>query len=79
MNQLTHWMDGSSVYGSDQEEQNALRAKRNGLLKTSRGNMLPINPDQGGECEAELRDAECFLAGGGHDTDFLNYPLYSQH
>ncbi|XP_045133044.1 chorion peroxidase-like [Portunus trituberculatus] len=64
LNQLTHWIDGSNVYGSDENEQRAVRSFRNGLLKTSRGNMLPINPEQqGGECEAELRNAKCFLAG----------------
>lgn len=63
LNQLTHWIDGSTVYGSTEEEQRALRSFQNGMLKTSRGNMLPINPNQGGECEAELRRAECFLAG----------------
>lgn len=63
LNQLTHWIDGSNVYGSDDDEQRAVRSFQGGLLKTSRGNLLPINPDQGGECEAELRNAECFLAG----------------
>ncbi|XP_063859519.1 chorion peroxidase-like [Scylla paramamosain] len=63
LNQLTHWIDGSNVYGSDDEEQRAVRSFQGGLLRTSRGNLLPINPSQGGECEAELRGAECFLAG----------------
>lgn len=63
LNQLTHWIDGSNVYGSDDDEQRAVRSFQGGLLKTSRGNLLPINPDQGGECEAELRNAKCFLAG----------------
>lgn len=29
--------------------------------------MLPINPNQGGECEAEERGAQCFAAGEGMD------------
>ncbi|KAG0707416.1 Chorion peroxidase [Chionoecetes opilio] len=63
LNHLTHWIDGSTVYGNNEDEAKALRSFQNGLLRTSRGNMLPINPNQGGECEAELRNAECFLAG----------------
>lgn len=63
LNQLTHWIDGSMVYGSTDEEQLSIRTRQNGLLSTSPGNMLPFNPNQGGECEAELRGAVCFLAG----------------
>ncbi|XP_050718904.1 chorion peroxidase-like isoform X4 [Eriocheir sinensis] len=63
LNQLTHWIDGSMVYGSSDEEQRSIRTMQNGLLSTSAGNMLPFNPNQGGECEAGLRNAKCFLAG----------------
>ncbi|XP_047478560.1 LOW QUALITY PROTEIN: chorion peroxidase-like [Penaeus chinensis] len=63
LNQLTHWIDGSNVYGSTLEEQRALRTGRGGLLKTSGNNMLPINPDQGGDCTAGDRNALCLQAG----------------
>ncbi|XP_042233114.1 chorion peroxidase-like isoform X2 [Homarus americanus] len=63
LNQLTHWIDASSVYGSTEDEQRALRTFNNGLLKTSGANLLPINPNQGGECEAMGRGALCFIAG----------------
>ena len=44
MNQLTHWLDGSNIYGSEHEEAENLREKRDGLLKSTKkeGNeMLP--------------------------------------
>ncbi len=36
VNQITHWLDSSNVYGSDEEEAAALRTFRRGLLATSR-------------------------------------------
>lgn len=63
VNQLTHWLDASTVYGSDEEESRSVRLGRNGLLKTSGNNLLPINPDQGGDCEGAQRGALCYLAG----------------
>ncbi|XP_066942094.1 chorion peroxidase-like [Macrobrachium rosenbergii] len=63
VNQLTHWLDGSMVYGSNQEQMNNLRTGQNGLMKTSGNNLLPINPNQGAECEAGERNARCYQAG----------------
>nr|CAA62752.1 peroxinectin [Pacifastacus leniusculus] len=63
LNQLTHWIDASMVYGSTAEEERELRAGQNGLLKVSANNLLPINPNQGGSCEARVRGAKCFMAG----------------
>ncbi|KAK8751902.1 hypothetical protein OTU49_010978, partial [Cherax quadricarinatus] len=63
LNQLTHWLDASTVYGSEEEEQRALREFRNGLLKTSGNNLLPINPNQGGLCEGRNKGVLCYLAG----------------
>ena len=44
MNQLTHWLDASNVYGSDDHEAKLLRSGSGGKLKvTNEGNedMLP--------------------------------------
>ena len=44
MNILTQWLDGSNIYGSEHEEAENLREKRDGLLKsTTKGinEMLP--------------------------------------
>ena len=34
MNQITHFLDGSNVYGSDEEDAKQLRTQRGGLLRT---------------------------------------------
>ncbi|KAK8376103.1 hypothetical protein O3P69_008672 [Scylla paramamosain] len=64
LNQVTHWLDGSQVYGSTAEEERDLRTFSNGLLQFSPKNYLPILPkNQGGECEARERGAMCYSAG----------------
>ena len=49
INQITHWLDSSNVYGSDAEEGERLRSHRSGLMKTSRASdgsvLLPIGID----------------------------------
>lgn len=42
-NALTHWVDGSMVYGSDMTRATTLRAGVGGRLATSAGDMLPFN------------------------------------
>ncbi len=41
VNEITSWIDGSNVYGSDDETSKSLRTLENGLMKTSTGNLLP--------------------------------------
>ena len=43
MNVVTSFLDGSQVYGSDATRAAALRTFSRGLLKTSAGNLLPLN------------------------------------
>jgi len=62
MNQITTWIDGSNVYGSDGGRAHELRTPDDtGRLKTSAGNLLPFNenelPNAGGT------DSSLFLAG----------------
>ena len=58
LNDLTSYIDGSQVYGSSAKTAKELRTFRNGLLKTSRGNNLPLTTE---DC---LMDAtRCYLAG----------------
>jgi len=60
INEITAWIDGSNVYGSDEERAAELRLNDgSGKLKTSKGNLLPFN-------EAELPNA-----GGSSNTLFL--------
>ena len=35
MNQITHWLDASNIYGSDEHETKNLREGKLGLLKTT--------------------------------------------
>eukprot|EP00913_Durusdinium_trenchii_P013411 g12592.t1 len=59
VNQITAFLDGSVVYGSDAERAAELRTFSGGLLKTSDGDLLPFN-------EAGLENA-----GGTSDALFL--------
>ncbi len=42
---ITAFLDGSVVYGSDQERADSLRTFSGGLLQTSEGDLLPFNVD----------------------------------
>ena len=44
-NEITSWLDGSMIYGSDDDRNAALRVSGTPLLKTSVGNLLPFNTD----------------------------------
>ena len=42
MNQITHWLDASNIYGSADHEALILRSQNGGKLKVTKdGNMLP--------------------------------------
>ena len=59
VNEITGWLDGSMVYGSDAVRAAALRSFSGGMLLTSEGNLLPFN------------DAGLPNAGGSGSTLFL--------
>ena len=61
INQISHWLDGSNIYGSSIEESKKLRTLQNGLLNSQ------ISPDGAellpeGESE-ECTGERCFKAG----------------
>lgn len=43
VNEVTHWIDGSAVYGSTPQRSTWLRSFQDGKLKVSKGNLLPFN------------------------------------
>ena len=61
VNQITAYIDGSNVYGSDAERAAALRTFEGGQLETSDGDLLPFNED--GLPNAGGTSADLFLAG----------------
>ncbi len=46
-NEISAWLDGSAVYGSDLFRATWLRTLQDGKMKTSEGNLLPFNTDSG--------------------------------
>ncbi len=65
LNTITSFLDGSMIYGSDATRAASLRAFSGGLLKTSSGNMLPLNTAGLANDNAthQTADNELFLAG----------------
>lgn len=43
INEVTHWWDGSQIYGSDQATQNRLRAFTDGKLRLNEDGTLPLD------------------------------------
>ena len=70
LNELTHWMDGSQVYGSTEEVANILREFRGGRLRTSESNGRPLPPIYPVPCN-KTNGAPCFFAGPSLDVDHL--------
>ena len=68
VNQITHWLDGSNVYGSSEAELAQLRRGRSHLMTTSADGQLPRMPHGAGEGCVESRGV-CFRAGEGAQTD----------
>ena len=64
MNQITHWLDTSQVYGSNNAVLRQLRSFQNGLLTTQTADdgseILPDDPSE--ECR---RETTCMLSGEG--------------
>ncbi|QEG21737.1 peroxidase family protein [Mariniblastus fucicola] len=57
INAITSWIDGSNVYGSDAATSISLRTLSGGLMKTSDGNMLPVD-DEGFFIAGDIRANE---------------------
>ena len=75
MNQITHWLDSSNVYGSGDSDAQKLRSFRGGRLRSDRGiNGAEMLPDNGGnDCKGSSK--RCFLAGSKNQNN-INYRGY---
>ena len=62
MNQITHYLDSSNIYGSSREDEEELRAFTGGLLKVQERQLLPPDPTAE-ECESVKDGFPCFKAG----------------
>lgn len=60
-NSITHFLDGSNVYGSDTARANALRSHSGGRMATTAGNLMPRNT--GGFANAGGPSPDLFLGG----------------
>ena len=67
MNQITHFHDGSNLYGSDEEDARELRQLTGGLMKSHSvpGSSKGLLPQEEGELEGE----ECQIAAGKQERD----------
>ena len=86
MNQITHYLDGSTVYGSDDEDAKELRKFSGGLLKIhnpSHGKgLLPQEEEKGeNECQISKQKQErdnfkCFKAGDSRSNEQPGLAVY---
>ncbi|KAK2704347.1 hypothetical protein QYM36_016661, partial [Artemia franciscana] len=72
MNQVTHWIDGSLIYGSSELESRSLREYRGGRLQTSNMHgyeMLPYDEYSSDSCVLADKGKKCYKSG----RDVLEY------
>ncbi|MFN3212608.1 MAG: peroxidase family protein [Henriciella sp.] len=63
-NEITSWIDGSMIYGSDEDRNAALRVAQTPFLRVSTGNLLPFNTDSLTNANGFVSDpTSLFLAG----------------
>ena len=55
INQVSHFLDLSQVYGSTTEELENLRTKRGGRMRTGPGPDGPLLPDEDGKKRGECK------------------------
>ena len=63
-NEITAWLDGSNIYGSDQERNEYLREGSGGLLKVSVGNFLPFANESLENANPSRQDPFSLFAAG---------------
>ena len=63
-NNITTWIDGSNIYGSDTERNHYLRQGTDGLLKISQGNLLPFGNEFLANANPSRQDPTNLFAAG---------------
>ena len=63
-NAITSWLDGSNIYGSDEERAEFLRMGQKGKLKVSSGNLLPFNDGTQANDNPRGSDPSSLFLGG---------------
>jgi hypothetical protein len=56
LNEVTHWWDGSQIYGSDWETQHALREHAGGRMLLTDDDLLPVDEETGAERTGFMRN-----------------------
>ena len=86
MNQITHWLDASNIYGSDARDQIQLRLGRLGRLRASQEPGKSRNPQDLPKCVAfsghkpEMCTGcpACFVAGRYIAIDYMRETKYNK-
>jgi len=75
INQVSHFLDLSQVYGSTEEEVENLRTKRGGRMRTGPGPDGPLLPDEDGKKKDECKVGVCMKAGDSRVNEVPNLSL----
>ncbi|KYB29080.1 chorion peroxidase [Tribolium castaneum] len=74
MNKITHFLDGSNIYGSSPEQTGHLRSFHRGMLKIFNDfgrQMLPLSHDPD-ECLSKGRNAACYMSGDSRTNQMIS-------
>ncbi|XP_037082561.1 chorion peroxidase-like [Pollicipes pollicipes] len=75
LNQITHWIDGSNVYGSDLAGLAQLRRGRSRRLRLSRDGRLPRLPHGAEGCVENAGNGICYRAGDSRVNEQISLTL----
>ncbi|KAG8286535.1 hypothetical protein J6590_057621 [Homalodisca vitripennis] len=75
MNQITGYLDGSNIYGSNINAQRNLREFRGGRLRIQNVEGKQMLPPNVNECRSQDQRFSCFLAGDGRVNEQVNLAL----
>ena len=67
LNEVTHWWDGSQIYGSDQDTQTRLRSRVMGKMKLCDKDLLPVT---------EVFEADTQADPARHQSDRARHPSH---